>query len=83
MAVERFRTQEMEDLVFKDRCFADVTFVSVSHETACVEVQDIVAAVRPNTCLISIMLANNETGVIMVSYSVTTETTQLTIREEI
>ncbi|XP_053287161.1 selenocysteine lyase isoform X1 [Pleuronectes platessa] len=44
---------------------ADVTFVPVSKTTARVEVEDIVAAVRPNTCLISIMLANNETGVIM------------------
>lgn len=44
---------------------ADVTFVPVSKVTARVEVDDIVAAVRPNTCLISVMLANNETGVIM------------------
>ncbi|XP_068599822.1 selenocysteine lyase [Brachionichthys hirsutus] len=44
---------------------ADVTFVPVSKRTAQVEVEDIVASVRPNTCLISIMLANNETGVIM------------------
>lgn len=44
----------------------DVTFVPVSRVTARVEVDDIIAAVRPNTCLISIMLANNETGVIMV-----------------
>ncbi|XP_069006987.1 selenocysteine lyase isoform X1 [Embiotoca jacksoni] len=44
---------------------ADVTFVPVSKVTARVEVEDIMAAVRPNTCLISIMLANNETGVIM------------------
>lgn len=44
---------------------ADVTFVPVSKVTARVEVEDIIAAVRPNTCLISIMLANNETGVIM------------------
>uniref|UniRef100_A0A672YHH8 Selenocysteine lyase n=1 Tax=Sphaeramia orbicularis TaxID=375764 RepID=A0A672YHH8_9TELE len=44
---------------------ADVTFVPVSKVTARVEVEDIVAALRPNTCLISIMLANNETGVIM------------------
>lgn len=44
----------------------DVTFVSVSKVTARVEVEDVMAAVRPNTCLISIMLANNETGVIMV-----------------
>ncbi|KAG7228678.1 hypothetical protein INR49_008454 [Caranx melampygus] len=44
---------------------ADVTVVPVSRTTARVEVEDVVAAVRPNTCLISIMLANNETGVIM------------------
>lgn len=44
----------------------DVTFVPVSRLTGRVEVEEVVAAVRPNTCLISIMLANNETGVIMV-----------------
>uniref|UniRef100_A0A1A7XP20 Selenocysteine lyase n=1 Tax=Iconisemion striatum TaxID=60296 RepID=A0A1A7XP20_9TELE len=44
---------------------ADVTFVPVSKVTARVGVEDIIAAVRPNTCLVSVMLANNETGVIM------------------
>ncbi|XP_029286103.1 selenocysteine lyase isoform X2 [Cottoperca gobio] len=44
---------------------ADVTYVPVSKMTARVEVEDVIAAVRPSTCLISIMLANNETGVIM------------------
>ncbi|XP_075057820.1 selenocysteine lyase-like isoform X2 [Mixophyes fleayi] len=44
---------------------AEVTFVPVSAKTGRVEVNDVVAALRPNTCLISIMLANNETGVIM------------------
>ncbi|XP_063771874.1 selenocysteine lyase isoform X2 [Pseudophryne corroboree] len=44
---------------------AEVTFVPVSFTTGRVEVDDVVAALRPNTCLISIMLANNETGVIM------------------
>ncbi|XP_056132230.1 selenocysteine lyase [Lampris incognitus] len=44
---------------------ADVTVIPVSKVTARVEVGDIIAAVRPTTCLISIMLANNETGVIM------------------
>lgn len=44
---------------------AEVTFVPVSKVTARAEVEDILAAVRPNTCLISVMLANNETGVIM------------------
>ena len=52
----------MTDYVF----VTDVTYVPVSKVTARVEVEDIIAAVRPNTCLISIMLANNETGVIMV-----------------
>ena len=32
-----------------------------------VEAEDILAAVRPATCLVTIMLANNETGVVMVS----------------
>ncbi|MEQ2196671.1 hypothetical protein XENOCAPTIV_007981 [Xenoophorus captivus] len=44
----------------------DVTCVPVSKVTGRVEVEDVIAAVRPNTCLISVMLANNETGVIMV-----------------
>uniref|UniRef100_A0A668A1G6 Selenocysteine lyase n=1 Tax=Myripristis murdjan TaxID=586833 RepID=A0A668A1G6_9TELE len=44
---------------------AVVTFVPVSKVTARVEVEDIIAAVRPTTCLVSIMLANNETGVLM------------------
>lgn len=33
--------------------------------TARVEVEDVIAAIRPTTCLVSIMLANNETGIIM------------------
>ena len=45
-----------------------VTFVPVSKVNGQVEVEDILAAVRPATCLVTIMLANNETGVIMVSY---------------
>lgn len=44
----------------------DVTFVPVSKVTARVEVEDVIAAIRPTTCLMSIMLANNETGIIMV-----------------
>ncbi|KAJ8277075.1 hypothetical protein GJAV_G00071220 [Gymnothorax javanicus] len=44
---------------------ADVTYVPVSKVTARVEVEDVMAAVRPTTCLISVMLANNETGVLM------------------
>ena len=44
-----------------------VTFVPVSKVSGQVEVEDILAAVRPATCLVTVMLANNETGVIMVS----------------
>ncbi|KAG7268539.1 hypothetical protein CRUP_015830 [Coryphaenoides rupestris] len=44
---------------------AEVTCVTVSTVTGRVEVQDLLAAVKPNTCLVSVMLANNETGVIM------------------
>ncbi|KAL1023369.1 hypothetical protein UPYG_G00039930 [Umbra pygmaea] len=44
---------------------ADVTLVAVSKVTGRVEVEDVLCAVRPNTCLISVMMANNETGVLM------------------
>ncbi|KAH0623896.1 hypothetical protein JD844_007085 [Phrynosoma platyrhinos] len=44
---------------------AEATFVPVSKATGQVEVDDVVAAIRTNTCLVSIMLANNETGIIM------------------
>ncbi|XP_070345371.1 selenocysteine lyase isoform X2 [Equus asinus] len=44
---------------------AAVTFVPVSKVNGQAEVDDILAAVRPTTCLVTIMLANNETGVIM------------------
>ncbi|XP_074924775.1 selenocysteine lyase isoform X3 [Chelonoidis abingdonii] len=41
---------------------AEATFVPVSKITGQVEVDDTIAAIRPTTCLVSIMLANNETG---------------------
>uniref|UniRef100_A0A8C3SLU2 Selenocysteine lyase n=1 Tax=Chelydra serpentina TaxID=8475 RepID=A0A8C3SLU2_CHESE len=44
---------------------AEATFVPVSKITGQVEVDDVIAAICPTTCLVSIMLANNETGVIM------------------
>ncbi|XP_033724839.1 selenocysteine lyase-like [Pecten maximus] len=43
---------------------ASVTFVPASQKTGCVMKEDVIAAVRPSTCMITIMLANNETGVI-------------------
>ncbi|XP_014444598.1 selenocysteine lyase [Tupaia chinensis] len=44
---------------------AAVTFVPVSPVHGRAEVEDVLAAVRPTTCLVTIMLANNETGVVM------------------
>ncbi|XP_053511213.1 selenocysteine lyase isoform X4 [Artibeus jamaicensis] len=44
---------------------AEVTFVPVSPVSGQAEADDILAAVRPATCLVTVMLANNETGVIM------------------
>ncbi|XP_057241910.1 selenocysteine lyase isoform X2 [Malurus melanocephalus] len=44
---------------------AEATFVPVSPLSGQAEVDDVLAAVRPNTCLVSLMLANNETGIIM------------------
>lgn len=46
---------------------AEAAFVPVSPRSGRAEVDDVLAAIRPTTCLVSIMLANNETGVIMVS----------------
>lgn len=46
---------------------AEATFVPVSPRSGQAEVDDVLAAIQPNTCLVSLMLANNETGVIMVS----------------
>lgn len=42
----------------------DVSFVAASKLTGRVEVEDVLAAIRPNTCLVTVMMANNETGVI-------------------
>ncbi|XP_026557114.1 selenocysteine lyase [Pseudonaja textilis] len=44
---------------------AEATFVPVSKVTGRVEVDDVVAAIHPTSCLVSVMLANNETGVVM------------------
>ena len=43
---------------------ADVTYVPVSSSSGCVIVDNVLSAICPNTVMISIMLANNETGVI-------------------
>ncbi|GFR94698.1 selenocysteine lyase [Elysia marginata] len=43
---------------------ADVTYVPVSHSTGAVDVDEVMAAITPNTVMITVMLANNETGVL-------------------
>ncbi|VDI75203.1 selenocysteine lyase [Mytilus galloprovincialis] len=43
---------------------ASVTFVPASSKTGQVDVDDVLSAIRPSTCMITVMLANNETGVI-------------------
>ena len=43
----------------------DVDYVPVSMETGKISSTDILNSIQPNTCLVSVMLANNETGVIM------------------
>ncbi|XP_072111819.1 selenocysteine lyase [Mobula birostris] len=53
----------VENLVKEGK--AKATFLPVSKETGCIQVDDVIAAIGPSTCLISIMLANNETGVLM------------------
>lgn len=53
----------LEQLVQEGR--AEVTFVPVSTQSGRVRPEDVLAATRPATCLLTIMLANNETGVVM------------------
>lgn len=43
----------------------EVDYIPVCKETGQVSPEDIINCIKPNTCLISVMLANNETGVIM------------------
>ncbi|BFZ23136.1 hypothetical protein BsWGS_26175 [Bradybaena similaris] len=49
---------------FQSVGLADVTFVQARPATGCVHAQDIIDAVGPSTIMVTVMLANNETGVI-------------------
>ncbi|KAL8600025.1 hypothetical protein ACOMHN_057794 [Nucella lapillus] len=49
---------------FEKEGVAEVTYVPVSPKSGRVEVEDVLSALRPNTVMITIMLANNESGVI-------------------
>ena len=44
--------------------FPDLTIVPVSPSSGSVEASSVSAALRPETCLVTVMLANNETGVV-------------------
>lgn len=52
----------LKDLYEDERI--DLTIVPVSKATGSVSAEEIVLAIRPETCFITIMLANNETGII-------------------
>ena len=45
-----------------------MTFIDAVIGKGCVQVDDVISALRPTTCLVTIMLANNETGIIQVQY---------------
>ncbi|XP_067140615.1 selenocysteine lyase-like [Centruroides vittatus] len=47
-----------------EKGIVEVTFVPVSKQTAAIEVEEVMKEIQPNTSLISVMLANNETGII-------------------
>lgn len=49
---------------FQKKGIIDVSFVQASTQTGRVEAESIISAIRPTTCLVTIMHANNETGVL-------------------
>lgn len=49
---------------FEKANLADVTYVPVTYSTGAVDVDSVMAAITSNTVMITLMLANNETGVI-------------------
>lgn len=53
-------------LKLKEQGKIDVTFVPASPDSGAVTAEGIMQEVRPSTCLVTVMMANNETGVIQV-----------------
>ena len=45
----------------------ELTKVPIDNKSGIVQPIAVANSVKPNTCLVSVMMANNETGVIMVS----------------
>lgn len=55
----------MGSYFLKNYVCVEVTYVPVSDSNGQVLPENIEKAIKPNTCLVTVMLANNETGVIM------------------
>ena len=55
----------------------EVTFVAASQDSGAVTAEAILQEVKPSTCLVTIMMANNETGVIQVTLKVFLYSTNL------
>lgn len=55
-------------LNLKEQGKIEVTFVPASPDSGAVTAEEILQEVRPSTCLVTVMMANNETGVIQVIY---------------
>jgi len=53
-------------IVIVNIAVVDVTFIDAVSGKGRVQVGDIIDAIRPTTCLVTVMLANNETGIIQV-----------------
>lgn len=54
-------------LKFEEQGRIEVTFVPASQDSGAVTAEAILQEVKPNTCLVTVMMANNETGVIQVT----------------
>ena len=47
--------------------FSELTQVPINQASGQVEAEEVAAVVKSNTCLVTIMMANNETGTVMVN----------------
>lgn len=65
---------------FEKEGLADVTYVPVSKVSSRVEVDDVKAALRPSTVMVTIMMANNESGVIQPITEISEEIQRLNRR---
>ena len=62
---------EHDSVSLTAKCLNDIgkiqaTFVPVSPVTGCLTVKDVIASIKRNTAMVTVMLANNETGIIQV-----------------